>query len=104
MAEENIKAIIELGNVKIKCIIFKNDVNFKTEILSSSICDSKGIHNGVIVNSSNIKSDAFEKLFKPYGKSIGIRAKKFHIENEGIPRSQKFKYINKYIVNSKKKR
>ena len=59
--------------------------------------------DGVIVNSSNIKSDAFEKLFSPYGKSIGIRAKRFHIENEGIPRSQKFKYINKYIINSKKK-
>ena len=52
MAEENIIAIIELGNVKIKCIIFKNDSNLKPKILSSSLCDSKGIHNGVVINFS----------------------------------------------------
>ena len=42
--------IIELGNVKIKCIIFKinNDNNF--EILSASLTNSEGIHNGVVVN------------------------------------------------------
>ena len=42
--------VIELGNVKIKSVIFKEDKEDKLEILSSSINDSEGIHNGVIIN------------------------------------------------------
>ena len=42
--------IIELGNTKIKFIVAQfNDENIE-EILSSSISNSEGIHNGVIVN------------------------------------------------------
>ena len=42
--------IIELGNIKIKCIIVKiNSANI-SEILSTAIINSEGIHNGVIVN------------------------------------------------------
>ena len=59
--------------------------------------------DGVIVNSSNIKADAFEALFSRYGKSVGIEARKYHIKNEGFPRSQKFEYINKHLIESKKK-
>ena len=41
--------IIELGNKKIKCLIFKvNNDNY--EILSSSITSSDGIHNDLIIN------------------------------------------------------
>ena len=48
MIPENLKAIIELGNINIKCIIFniKSDI---PEILSTSKASSEGIHNGVIV-------------------------------------------------------
>ena len=42
--------VIELGNVKTKCIIFLENREGKLEILSSSAKDSEGIHNGSIVN------------------------------------------------------
>jgi len=42
--------IIELGNINIKCLIFKIKNNNDPEILSTSIISSKGIHNGVVVN------------------------------------------------------
>ena len=43
--------IIEFGSVKIKCIIFKINNNI-TEILSTSLINSEGIHNGVVINLS----------------------------------------------------
>ncbi len=50
MASNLTKAIIELGNIKIKCIIFKVNENNEVEILSSSRNKSEGIHNGTVVN------------------------------------------------------
>ena len=41
--------IIELGNIKIKCLIFKIN-NDKPEILSTSISPSEGIHNDIVTN------------------------------------------------------
>ena len=41
--------IIELGNPKIKCLVFRIDNN-KAEILSTSVTSSEGIHNDTIVN------------------------------------------------------
>ena len=43
--------IIEFGSVKIKCIIFKINNNIP-EILSTSLINSEGIHNGVVINLS----------------------------------------------------
>ena len=43
--------IIELGNLNIKCIIFRINNN-NAEILSTSITPSEGIHNDVVVNIS----------------------------------------------------
>ena len=48
--------IIELGSVKIKCIIFKINNNNNLEILSTSLSNSQGIHNGVVVNLSKATS------------------------------------------------
>ena len=42
--------IIELGNLNIKCLIFKVKENNDTEILSTCIASSEGIHNGSVVN------------------------------------------------------
>ena len=41
--------IIELGNINIKCLIFKI-YNNNAEILSTSITPSEGIHNDTVVN------------------------------------------------------
>jgi len=44
--------VIELGSIKIKCIIFKINNDNSSEILSTSLNDSEGIHNGVVINLS----------------------------------------------------
>ena len=50
MIPENPIGVIELGNVNIKCLIFRINNNNTMEILSTSIIVSEGIHNGVVVN------------------------------------------------------
>lgn len=48
--------------------------------------------DGVIVNSVNIKTLAFQKLFQQHGLEIQAQVKKYHIENGGISRHEKIKY------------
>ena len=67
--------------MKIKCIIFDFD--------------------GVILNSHNVKTDAFEKIFSKYGKSIGKKAKNYHLKNVGKSRYLKFKYILNNVLKYK---
>ena len=50
MNSEDLIGIIELGNINIKCLIFKIKNNNDSEILSTSITSSEGIHNGIVVN------------------------------------------------------
>ena len=45
--------------------------------------------DGVIKESLSIKTDAFEKIFKPYGGIISNKVKKHHIENGGMSRFEK---------------
>ena len=49
MNSEDSIGIIELGNINIKCLIFKIKNNNESEILSTSITSSEGIHNGIVV-------------------------------------------------------
>ena len=51
MNSEDSIGIIELGNLNIKCLIFKINSD-NTEILSTSITSSEGFHNDVVVNLS----------------------------------------------------
>ena len=44
------RGIIELGSSTIKCIIFQSKSDNSSEILSTAIADSEGLHNGVLVN------------------------------------------------------
>ena len=57
--------------------------------------------DGVILNSHNIKTQAFYKIFKKYGKKIATKSKNYHTKNAGISRYVKFKYILKYFVKKK---
>ena len=50
MSLETPLGIVELGDINIKCIIFKINNNNDSEILSTSIIGSEGIHNDVVVN------------------------------------------------------
>lgn len=45
--------------------------------------------DGVIKDSVSVKTDAFEELFKPYGKKISSKVKQHHIENGGMSRYEK---------------
>jgi len=49
MNPEDSFGIVELGNLKIRCLIFKIN-NREAEILSTHINSSEGIHNDVVVN------------------------------------------------------
>ena len=57
--------------------------------------------DGVILNSHNVKTQAFYKIFKKYGKKIATKSKSYHVKNAGISRYVKFKYILKYFVKKK---
>ena len=58
--------------------------------------------DGVILNSHNIKTDAFYKIFKTFGKDIAIKTSKYHLDNIGISRFKKFDFIIKNILKDKK--
>ena len=53
MGSDDPRGIIELGNINIKCLIFKINNADTAEILSTAVTRSEGIHNGVIVNLTN---------------------------------------------------
>jgi cell division protein FtsA len=63
--------IIELGSINIKCLIFKINDDNTSEILSTSIIESNGIHNGVIIN--------LDKAIKSIRKSISVAEKESKI-------------------------
>ena len=50
MSSDDPRGIIELGNINLRCLIFRIHNDNTSEILSTSVTRSEGIHNGVIVN------------------------------------------------------
>ena len=52
MDSKKLKCVIKLGSVEISCLIAELDERASIKILSSSTIQSKGIHNGVVVNPS----------------------------------------------------
>lgn len=55
--------------------------------------------DGVIVDSLDIKAQAFGELFKDYGEDIVRKVVDYHLDNEGVSRYEKFKYYYKNILN-----
>lgn len=47
--------------------------------------------DGVILESVNVKADAFFELYLPYGKDIAEKARGHHLQNGGMSRFEKFK-------------
>ena len=70
--------IIELGNVKIKFIIVKNDKDNISEILATSITNTEGIHNGSITNSKKA-SDVIRSCISKAEKKAGVSIKKINV-------------------------
>jgi HAD superfamily hydrolase (TIGR01549 family) len=54
--------------------------------------------DGVISQSVNIKTEAFEKIYKPYGVEVVKKVKAHHLANGGMSRFEKFKiYHGDYL-------
>jgi len=54
--------------------------------------------DGVVVESLNVKTNAFKKLFEPYGSEISKKVVEHHIENGGISRFDKIKIYHKNFL------
>ena len=78
MIKDNLIAIIELGNVKIKSIIVKINSDNNSEILSTSLIASDGIHNGAIINLTKA-SNAIRSCISEAEKKAEISIKKINV-------------------------
>jgi phosphoglycolate phosphatase-like HAD superfamily hydrolase len=54
--------------------------------------------DGVVLNSNNIKTDAFYTVSKRYGLHYAKKLVEYHIDNGGISRYKKFSYFIKNIL------
>ena len=55
--------------------------------------------DGVILDSVNVKTKAFAKMFKSYGTEIEKKVVEYHLENGGVSRFEKFRYYYKNFFN-----
>jgi phosphoglycolate phosphatase-like HAD superfamily hydrolase len=55
--------------------------------------------DGVVLDSNQIKSDAFYKVALPYGEEAANSLKDYHINNGGVSRYVKFKFFLTNILN-----
>jgi len=78
MIPDNPRGIIELGNINIKCLIFQINNNDTSEILSTSLTRSEGIHNGVIVNLTKA-SNAIRSCISNAEKKAQVLLKKINV-------------------------
>ena len=97
MSSDDLIGVIELGNINIKCLIFKIKDNNESEVLSTSITPSEGIHNGVIVNIKKA-SKAVRSCISVAEKNAKILLKKINVVLEGpeflSTKFTKYKKIN----------
>jgi len=54
--------------------------------------------DGVIVDSLDIKTEAFGELFSRYGKEVSRKVMDYHRNNGGVSRYEKFKYYYKNLL------
>ena len=54
--------------------------------------------DGVILESVDVKSEAFYQIYLPFGTNIAQKAKQHHTENGGMSRFEKFKYYHKVFL------
>jgi len=78
MNSEEAIGIIELGNINLKCLIFKINKNNDTEILSATTTPSEGIFNDVVMNLKKA-SDSIRKSISKTEKEAKVSLKKIHV-------------------------
>lgn len=55
--------------------------------------------DGVILDSVNIKTEAFAEMFRQYGPDIEAKVVDYHVAHGGVSRFEKFKYYYKNFLN-----
>jgi len=50
--------------------------------------------DGVIVENSAVKTNAFYEIYEPYGRKIAEKVVDFHVNNGGVSRFEKFKFFH----------
>ena len=78
MSPEDPIGIIELGNINVKCLIFKVKENNDSEILSTSINPSNGMHNGIIINLAKA-SNTIRSCISDAEKKAKVSLKKINV-------------------------
>jgi len=78
MEPEETVGIIELGDIEIKCLIFKIKKDDEVEILSSSITSSDGINKDIIENLSKA-SNAIRKCISYAEKEAKVSLKRINV-------------------------
>lgn len=48
--------------------------------------------DGVIIDSTRIKTDAFYELFLPHGEDVAQKIRNYHLKNQGVDRFKKIRY------------
>ena len=54
--------------------------------------------DGVILDSVNVKTDAFAQMFRPYGPDIEKAVVRYHLDNGGVSRYEKFRYFYEQLL------
>lgn len=57
--------------------------------------------DGVILDSVNVKTQAFAEMFRPFGSIIEAEVVAYHLANGGISRYEKFRYYYENILKKK---
>jgi len=54
--------------------------------------------DGVIVESVNVKTEAFAEIYRPYGKDVAQKVVEHHLANGGVSRFEKFRLYHKEFL------
>ncbi|GIV34075.1 MAG: haloacid dehalogenase [Chitinophagales bacterium] len=57
--------------------------------------------DGVVLDSVNVKTEAFYEMYLPYGEDIALQAKAYHLHHGGISRFEKFRYFEESLLHRK---
>ena len=57
--------------------------------------------DGVVLNSNKIKTEAFRKIFQPFGLDLANEMVRYHVNHGGISRYKKIDYFLENLKNQK---
>ncbi|SER64298.1 Phosphoglycolate phosphatase, HAD superfamily [Nitrosomonas sp. Nm51] len=56
--------------------------------------------DGVIAESGDIKTQAFAKLYRPYGEAVAAEVVKYHTAHGGLSRYNKFRHFQQHLLHN----